>query len=250
MIVVMSYGAFAQLSTGSSTSTNIRTGNRAQEGDFGIYFGTDLKIINLLKDPNVTPNFIPLVNLKYMMSDELELRIGIDLNKTTTNEKWEQKVEMDGKKKTIEGQYKEVKADNTILPGIAYHFSSNNILDVYAGAELPLGWERHNVKNKWDGDNGYSKINKTAFNVGLGGFIGLQAYVGNLPLAVGFEYGIYSRWDLNQKYKITSKANADSSETIMYTKELTDGESYDKLSVRKGEIGNQLRFTLTYFFNN
>jgi len=251
MCVGMSFSALAQISTGNSTSKNIRTGNRAEAGNFGLYIGADLEFIKLSVKDDVTVAPLPLVNFKYMASDHLELRIGLDLNKYSQNAKGDLKVD----KKTYEVQNKVNHADHAIYPGIAYHFSNRNILDVYVGAELPLGYERYNLTSKWDGDDGYSIKTKTAFNVGLGGFIGLQAYIGNLPIAIGAEYGIFSRLDTGLKYKNVEKASKESDEKITYSfdpasQNLLDMDgTYDKLSARNGSVGSQVRFTISYFFN-
>jgi hypothetical protein len=67
----------------------------------------------------------------------------------------------------------------------------------------------------------------------LGAFVGLQAYVANLPLAVGVEYGISSL------------------KTISSNKYVTDEEQEYKPERRKDNtwnVGHQARLTLTYFF--
>jgi hypothetical protein len=250
--VGISLSAMAQLSTGEQTARSIRTGNRAQAGDYGLYVGADLEYIQLENAPGTSVDFLPLVNLKYMYSNNIEIRLGIDLNKYSQNAKGEIK---EGNK-TYEVQDKTVSVDHAIYPGIAYHFAKSNILDVYAGAELPLGYERTNETIVSDGDNDFNKRTKFAFNIGLGGFVGLQAYVANLPIAVGVEYGIFSRFDLGLKYKNVSKEGKGSDEETVYFTDpdaqnllnLNGGAAYDKLSARNGSVGGQLRFTLTYFF--
>jgi len=255
-LIVASIGstATAQLTTGSSTAKNIRTGNRASEGDFGLYFGVTLDYLKNVAAPGISPTFLPIVNLKYMYSDNLELRIGIDLNK------YKEKVSASEKDKDANKTYKladkEDYADIAIYPGVAYHFAKTNILDVYAGGELPLGYKKHTLLNQWDGSNGYQSMSRVAYNVGLGGFIGLQAYIANLPIAVGFEYGLFVRWDLGLKYKNKIKANAESDPVVSYS---TDPSSFkniggyvnmDKMNAHTNMIGNQLRLTITYFFHN
>ena len=227
----LSFAAMAQLSTGKSTSSKIRTGNRAQEGDFGLYIGANVLDFSPL----------PLVNLKYMGTDELEFRLGIELKKNFDYDKGDQT-----SGKTV--QNRETDVENAIYPGVAYHFSNSNILDVYVGAELPLGYGRINDTQKFDGDDNYRIKSKFAYNIGFGGFVGLQAYIANLPLAVGLEYGIFSRYDFGMKYKIREKASAGSDEVVRYAKTDTWIGNYDKLSVRKGSVENQVRVTVSYFF--
>jgi hypothetical protein len=144
-----------------------------------------------------------------------------------------------------------VETSNLLYPGVAYHFSNQNLLDVYVGAELPFGWSRYREVDQSSSDR-YSIRSKTSFHAGLGVFVGLQAYVANLPIAVGFEYGIASRFDFGQKYKNKFK-DSGQSEVITYTPDpeiFDDDGAFDKLSARQGAIGGQLRITLTYYFKN
>ena len=62
-----------------------------------------------------------------------------------------------------------------LYPGIAYHFSRRNLLDVYVGAELPLGWSSD--RSILESGDMTSRTTKSAFVIGLGAFIGLQAYI-------------------------------------------------------------------------
>jgi len=251
MCVGVSFAASAQLTTGNSTSKNIRTGNRAEAGDFGLYMGTDMKFIRNLANAEVTPTFLPLVNLKYMSSDNLELRVGIDLNKYSQNVKGtEAGIGEEGV--SLEVKNKEVESNHSIFPGFAYHFSNLNILDVYAGAELPLGYSRYNLTQVWDGSDAYSKTTKKSFNAGLGAFFGVQAYIANLPFAIGFEYGIYGRLNMGEKFRTETKAGAESDVVVTYNPDASHAlkGDFEKLSARTGSIGSELRLTLTYFFKN
>ena len=81
-------------------------------------------------------------------------------------------------------------------------------------------------------DNGEESASQ--FKFGLGAFIGLQAYVCNLPLAVGLEYGISTMYNTVSDGTITSNG--------MTIEGVTD---YDH---KKWTLGNQARFTITYFF--
>lgn len=140
-----------------------------------------------------------------------------------------------------------------LYPGVAYHFSKLNILDVYIGAELPLGWDATTTKSEMTGEFGGSQsITKKSFVIGLGAFVGLQAYIADLPLAIGVEYGLSSRLDTGLKYK--SVTVSDNTTTTTYQPDLTDfnhvedNSTYSKLAARKGEIGGQFRLTLSYYF--
>ena len=181
-----------------------------------------------------------------MTSDNFELRVGLEAYKLS--EKISGTVDTDPGINEIKEKY----GESTVMlyPGFAYHFSRLNILDVYIGAELPLGWDT-NIDKRIETE--YTRnITKRSFVLGLGAFVGLQAYIADLPLALGVEYGISSRLDTGLKYK--TEETRDNQTTITYTTNRNDlpnvysNERYEKLQARKGEIGGQLRLTLSYYF--
>ena len=172
--------ANAQITTGETTSKVVRTGNRAKAGNAGIYIGATTDMFKNLfdKGPGGSYRCLPLINLKYMYTDDVEFRLGFEWwreQNTTENDTEEQSYEAS----TFERQF-------TLSPGVAYHFSNHNLLDVYVGGEVPFGWGAIGSENDFDDTDQTSKN----FHVGLGAFIGLQAYIANLPLALGVEYGV------------------------------------------------------------
>jgi hypothetical protein len=112
-------------------------------------------------------------------------------------------------------------------PGLAYHVNNQNLLDVYFGAELPFGFGGNSY------DDGNSDQSASEFKIGLGGFVGLQAYIANLPLALGVEYGI-------------SALNHSVSDGVYTRDALTIQKDVDS---SKFKLGQQVRFTLSYYFN-
>lgn len=239
--------SLAQITTGEPSAKKIKTGNRAEEGNFGIYLGATSDMFKSLGDGDISMKAMPLINLKYMMSDEIELRAGLEFWKKTATLKGET---YDEKNDGEDIKNKSIESRNYIYPGIAYHFSHTNLLDVYVGAELPLGWERYKTSfnSEYDGEKASSSVSRGTFNIGLGAFIGLQAYIANLPLAVGVEYGLSSMLKTGLKYKHTSKYGKEK-EQVYYTTDLYDTEDkYNDLKVKQGEIGSQFRVTFTYYF--
>lgn len=220
----------AQITTGESSSRVIRTGNRAKAGNFGIYIGATsdmFKNIGDKKDEGGIKNFeaLPLINLKYMKSDNLEYRLGLEWWKSsssTTDKTGEEKIETS----SSQSQF-------TFYPGVAYHFSNKNLLDVYVGGELPIGLAWNSMGY---GDEDMSTSN---FRVGLGAFVGLQAYIGNLPVALGLEYGISTMYSTVSDGSMTKDGM-----TIDYKQ----GPAED-ISQSKWNLGQQLRVTLSYYFN-
>jgi hypothetical protein len=190
VMALMAVGANAQITTGESTSNVIRTGNRAQEGNFGIYFGATTDMFkNIGKD--VKFSAMPLINLKYMKSDNIEYRLGIEWWKKSTSSKDKRG------DKSIESSLSE--SSFMFYPGLAYHFNNKNLLDVYVGGELPIGIAGASY------DTGDTDEGATNFRVGLGAFIGLQAYLANLPIALGVEYGISTQLSTVSNGTSTSK---------------------------------------------
>lgn len=218
-----SFGLQAQISTGQSTSQVLRTGNRAEEGNLGIYFGATSDMLLGLSDVNVKLEALPLINLKYMASDEMELRCGIEWCKKSTSSEYKKDDVSFGDSKFL------------LSPGLAYHFNNRNLLDVYVGGELPFGWGSSSYE---DDNDDYSA---GYFRFGMGAFIGLQAFIGNLPVAVGLEYG------LGLNYRSVSDGRFTDSDSNVYQ---SDAYEYmEDVDASKFFMGNQVRLTLSYYFD-
>lgn len=236
--------ADAQITTGESTSKVIRTGNRAKAGNFGIYVGGTTDMFRKIGDSDVNFSAMPLINLKYMYTDNLEFRLGLEWWKESSSQ--EMKVvtgeDEEGNETTEKSERKSRESQFMFYPGVAYHFSNKNLLDVYVGAELPIGW---GTIGTGDRDDDY---NSSCFNIGLGAFIGLQAYIGNLPLAVGVEYGISGLHTGISDGTLTSAdgQTANVSYRDLSLKNVTYAEDVKE---SKWKLGQQVRFTLSYYFN-
>ena len=78
MAMGLALPSVAQITEGVPTAKTIRTGNRVQKGDFGIYMGVSSNMFKDMKDKNIKINNpLPLVNLKYMVTDRIETRLGL-----------------------------------------------------------------------------------------------------------------------------------------------------------------------------
>lgn len=238
--------ANAQLTTAEPTARVVRSGNRAQQGNFGIYLGATSNMLGKIGNKNLTSIApLPLINFKYMSSNNFEWRIGL--------EAYHYSEHIDGKVEDVGLILEEYGESQVMLtPGFAHHFSRLNLLDVYIGMEFPIGW----IANKTLSKNPPTLLvqnSKSAFVIGAGAFIGVQAFIADLPLALGLEYGISARLDGGLKYK--SLVNNAGTVTIEYHRDPSafkhvsmDETFVDALSARKGEIFNQLRVTLSYYF--
>lgn len=207
--------ASAQISTGEPNSSVIpRTGNRPQKGNWGLYIGGSVSqvmdLIDFIDSEGVEGAYgVPVVNLKYYCSDNWELRMGFQFsartnkNKTVTPE-FDEDGDVD--KETIATNFNGSNYTR-LLPGIAYHFSPKNLLDVYLGAQLPIGWNSNTTKSKFE-DN-ITSTHTGAFVIGAGVFIGLQFFIADLPIAIGVEGG-YSGHIVAEgvpSYKITTETS-------------------------------------------
>lgn len=230
--------SFAQLSTRENVPGVIRTGTRPQAKDFGIFIGPSISEIKDIVDKDIKWKGMPLVNFKYYFKDKLEGRIGLQFSKTRENSDGD--LLTGGSTKAVD-----MNSYNRITPGIAYHFSSKNVVDVYVGANLPIGWDRYkSVRNTGNDKN---EVSQNVFVMGLGGFIGLQWFVADLPVAIGLEYGFYGLSQSGMKYKHVIKQEGITQ--IYYTNDLKEGSpEYDNLKRNKFDLGTDLRVTLSYYF--
>lgn len=184
----------AQISTGEPNSSVIpRTGNRPQAGDFGMYIGGTvtqvIDLVNAIKDDNTNAWGLPVLNLKYYFTDNWEGRIGFEFACKATNDKQV----FDGGSSSPDAIAKTSTNHNftRFLPGCAYHFNTNNLLDVYAGAYIPIGWEVDRTTAKASAGDVKTLLQQSTgkFVIGAGVLLGLQCFIADLPIAIGVETG-------------------------------------------------------------
>lgn len=235
--------AFAQISEGEPYSRTIKTGNRPGYGDWGIFIGPSISEIEQMVDRGITWRGLPLVNVKYYMEDNLELRLGLQLNKS--KEKIKGDIIVGEDIEDVNSKFVSGNSSYRLTPGIAYHFSSTNLLDVYVGAALPFGVSSEQNVSEYDQTTLAQK--RTSFEIGIGGFIGLQCFVADLPVALGLEYGFSGVKYFGQKYKNVA-IDEDGSEQVFYTTAPGSDVKYSKLHSSKGYFGSDVRITISYFF--
>lgn len=247
--------ASAQITEGEPSAKKIRTGNRPEAGNFGLYMGVTSNMFSDMFNSRVHLTALPLINFKYMATDQLELRLGFEFYENSERLKGDY-TDSNIKLSSFERQGK---SNGMFYPGVAYHFSKSNILDVYVGGEIPIGWNSTFVRHEESSlnyrdavDTFSTKTTKNAFQIGIGAFIGLQVFVANLPLALGVEYGISARFDAGLKYK--NEINHNGKKQIFYTADsdafssISSSRNFDTLKAKKGQIGNQVRLTISYYF--
>ena len=96
-------------------------------------------------------------------------------------------------------------------------------------------------------------INNATYNsfvAGLNCFIGLQAFVADLPLAIGLEYGLTGMMRTGDKvYHVQTDYEGNVQKFYTASGDYYDTQ-YNKLDCKSKYMGSDVRLTVTYFFNN
>jgi len=251
LVVGLSISSFAQLSQRSNDSGNFKFGTRPQAGDMGV----NLQFYSPAAANNFRSYFenVPIVNLQYYLSDDAALRFGIRASKDLTLFRGENNDSTittikSGKEKNSEGEY-------MIYLGAEKHFALTNLLDVYLGAQLPLGYQFSTTINDYEahtGDYMRNTVKERATLYGLECFVGLQVFIADLPLAVGAEWGIAGYGKLGDKTHTISETKIGTTVTnqdyYVATEDLASNQ-YKKMSARKFTLDNMVRFRVSYYFN-
>ncbi len=262
LVVLMGIGtAFAQISTGEPNSSVIpRTGNRPQGGDFGLYLGASVtQIMDLVKlnekigegDDRAVYWALPAFNLKYYTSDNFEIRCGFEFAAQSVSDKT-------AYLKTEAGQRSTASNRNftRFLPGFAYHFNTKNILDVYVGAQVPIGFNTTDINtiSIQDSKKQQNRFHQGEFVIGGGVFFGLQVFVADLPFAIGIETGYSGQALLGNGVGKTTII--DDGKKYVYKGQI-EGMTEQKLlpelkssSHMEGTWHADAAITFTYYFNN
>ena len=243
--------ASAQISQGNPHSSNIRTGNRPQAGNWGVFIGpsySELRdLIDWIDDAGNIDivRGLPLINVKHYNTDNLEMRLGLQFY--SKSYRGSGKAFGTGDKVN----FKNAASFFRLTPGMAYHFSSKNLLDVYTGCYIPLGYESYTNRNKTGTVTRSLQHGSMVF--GVGAYIGLQAFVADLPLSIGLEYGLEGLLHLGDVDKMEA-VDAAGDKQISYDR-AGDGTfggigPYKDLSATTNAIGTSLRVTISYYFSN
>jgi subtilase family serine protease len=100
-----------------------------------------------------------------------------------------------------------------------------------------------------DNNNTYrNNVTQSPFVLGVGGFVGLQAFIADLPVAVGFEYGLAGLLRAGSQYKYTVTDNNGKDQIHYSTVKDDSNPAFKSLSISKWELGGDFRVTISYFF--
>jgi hypothetical protein len=242
----------AQLSTRESDPINLKFGTRPQAGNMSIYFGIGSQELKDLRDKNKDVSGLPLISLKYYLTDQLVARILLKSFSVQQTLSGDLPANVTGIRKDVT-----VNSEYYIVPGIEKHFSANNIFDVYIAAGIPLGFQKdavtQNIKFSAAGDYTDDQVAKNSMIYGFEVLLGLQVYLSFLPISVGIEAGSRGIGYGKQQYKhdqTVSVAGVNTSQTF-YTTGNTAGTNYTQykqLTYSKFNLDNEFRFVISYYF--
>lgn len=246
--------AYSQLTKRVNDSSVVRMGTRPQEGNFGFYLSTSYQELEEITDKDIEVNGIPLVNLKYYFSDEIVFGLGMQMYKS--------KKYLTGELSSDEetGQIRDINIEsrNIFSPRAEYHFAESNIFDVYVGLEIPLGWEKEIIETGEQyneaGDYQKDRATKSSFIYGYNIFTGIQTFIADLPLAVGFEIGVrgLGYGNLTYKHEESYSVNGEEYAQTYYTEGADNNVNYTEykeLEYKKFDLDSDFRITFNYFFS-
>lgn len=254
LFFAVSFTGYSQLSDRVNSPSTFKVGTRPLQGNFGLYFGLAYNELEYWFDHDLTYTGLPIISLKYYMTDNNVIRIGIQTSRTSEKAQGTVDPLVNGSGITEKNSV-DVNSKFLFSPGFEHHFTSSNILDVYVGALLPLGWrsEEYVDDESYTGGN-YNKYTRSylSFTYGYEAFVGVQAFVADLPLAVGLDFGVAGLGHLRTKYKheVKSKVGAVTTNQTFYSTDPNrfSGVGYKDLKASDSKFQGNIRITLTYYF--
>lgn len=215
VVVLAGFSASAQLTTRDNNAANVRLDARPVAGDAALQFnipivgrsendGNDAGLFNgnLLGAGDV-------LTFKYYNTDDVAYRLGIRLFADNIKTKGTA-ADSSALTPLFQGDVKEnrkhtINREYIIAPGIEKHFSNSNFFDVYVGGDALIGLGRDRTVDEEDyvnGDKNYVTRTTGTTIFGLGGFVGINAFVAQLPVSVGIEYGLSGKAIFGGKTKV------------------------------------------------
>jgi hypothetical protein len=254
-VILCAATSFSQLSQRENDAYKFKLGTRPSTGDMALTFGVDigqggiadLKILNQLTSGDV------LTFRKYTSSSNA-MRIGIKLYKDSQTLKGDETNPVtDASLGSIEN--KNSSSEYILVPGLEKHFNKNNIFDVYAGSDLYLGYRRDKTidNNKAaNGDYNNNKSTSSGLILGLGGVVGFNIFIAQLPVSLGLEYGLNMKWSFEGKTKVKNeqKVGAVSTSQEYFASDRQAGVAFSKLHQREFgmDTNNNVRIILNVYF--
>ena len=95
--------------------------------------------MNILDD-DIDYQILPVVNFKYYNSDDFVITLGLKAKKAKIYGSGD--VDPTLFPPLISREYKDDVSDIMLVPGFEKHFLASNILDIYVGLRVPLGYRK------------------------------------------------------------------------------------------------------------
>ncbi len=280
-VALMASTAFAQLSTRENDATVERISARPEKGDMALTFAFDLwqDAFSPLSGANPGDTLgrydgLPFLNrlftgdlltYKCYLRDNLAVRGGIRLyrnGKTAKGQESDSSAIYPSPVGITEAKAVRVDRDFILAGGVERHFSRSNIFDVYAAADVLLGFGLTKTVSNVEfttGDYNKQKMISSPFKAGAELLTGFNIFIAHLPVSVGMEYGLSFIWTSGSgKTKVHEEAKVGTtSYDITYSIEddnflgLGSGFHFDKLSKSEFDMNtNQsVRVTVNIYFS-
>lgn len=257
--------ASAQLSTRENQDTRYKFGGRPVAGDMALVFG--LTVNNAAFGDSATREISTwnrlsrgnLLTFKKFIQDDIAIRAGIRLFRDSRSVKGSLDSTQFIPATLSEFEYKSSTREYMIVPGIEKHFSNSNIFDVYVGGDLYLGFGRDRQVESYTyrdtRNNDIHKMTTPYTIVGLGGVVGFNVFVLDLPIALGVEYGMSAFWQLGNKTKHEVESGTNSYEyyTVGNDPNTAGGANTAYSSVKQRYMtmntNDQVRLVANIYFN-
>jgi hypothetical protein len=272
LVAVACGSASAQLSTRDNNATNVRLGARPVAGDAALCFNIPI-VARSENDGNdaglYNGNLLgagDVLTFKYYHTDDVAYRAGIRLfadNSTTKGTA----ADSTALTPITEGDVKEnvkrtVNREYVLAGGLEKHFNATNVFDVYVGGDVLLGLGKDKTVDQEDyvgGDKNYMTMTTGTTIFGLGGVVGFNVFVAQLPVSVGLEYGLSGKWIFGGKTHVEVEQTVGSTSNTgdWYEQDVdglgaSDSNRYSKLSRRdfNMDTNHNVRLNIHIYFNS
>ncbi|HRH39637.1 MAG TPA: hypothetical protein PK760_14905 [Flavobacteriales bacterium] len=254
--------ASAQLSTRENQDTRYKFGGRPVAGDMALVFGATINNPSFGDSADDTRSISVwnrmaqgnLITAKYYKTNDVAYRGGIRLYRNSRAYKGDLDSTAQVPNSLASVEYRNTSREYMLVPGIEKHFSSSNIFDVYVAGDLYLGFGRDKSVNSTTDRQGHT--NSTTMTtpykiVGLGGVIGFNVFVLDLPVSLGVEYGMSAFWQLGDKTHVEKEDASGSYDyyTVGNDQFQNSGYSSVKQKYMTMNTNNQVRIVANIYFN-
>lgn len=256
--LLFSVNGMAQLSDRENNASKLKIGARPVNGDMGFsVIASNDEIRDWLggaADTTTERFMMPTFVYRYYLSDDMVFRFGMKSNKENSRREGTIDPNVNG----IGGLTAKTDIDNMseffFIPAIEKHFLNSNIFDAYIVGSIPLGYltEKEVTDRTYEfGDFTKHTMTKKSVGYGLGLHFGLQAFIADLPLAVGVEIGGTGIGFRGEKFKheVSNSVGGVVTNQVYYTfKDDPANVKYSDLKSNSFEADGNFRVSISYFF--